>query len=315
MDPRNVFPDNVYRSVEITNSSSMVSSINFDTNLGSAIINNPRMYYLLVTKFSLSNKAFPIFFFDNRDYSPLETKGYYIIKDGFKTMLTMEAADYRGNPYGLEGESNLYGGVYFINQFLNMINRVIAPSQMTLLDDGRFNMFLSGDLIFSRKLYDLFPTMEATYTQTGYRMFGGDQESKSQYAWYDIKSIIIISNDLPILFQGISTKFDSTKRLKILQEFPPIYSQGDSIDKSDWIFESTQYRPIDMLTQDSFSNFSFDVKLMSKYGTLIEYKLLPGDSASVTFRFAKKSLFNNEYNISNESQRIKQNPQYAYHKY
>jgi hypothetical protein len=46
----------------------------------------------------------------------------------------------------------------------------------------------------------------------------------------------------------------------------------------------------------------------------VPYYIMPGEVATITFRFAKKALFNNEYNLANESDRIRQNPQYSYHR-
>ena len=112
MDPRNVFSDNIYRTLEVGNFTDTVASINFDANLGVTIVPNPRMYYLLVSKFILPNKALPIFFFDNT------THEYWITVNGIKSFITMESVDYRGNAYGLSNESTVYGGVYYIRQFL-----------------------------------------------------------------------------------------------------------------------------------------------------------------------------------------------------
>ena len=308
-DPRSVFPDNVYLTLESTNQYSQAAGLNFASNGSSNVIPNPSMYYLFITKFVLPNRAFPIFVFDNTK------EDYYVIVNGVKHLLTMQAGDFRGNPYGLN-ESSSYGGIYFIRQFLNILNRDLGASQMILLDDGRFELTAGpASIVFSKRIYDLFPTMDATYTGVDYQMVVDNiQESKAQYAWYDIKSIILLSNDLPILHQGYVTSQDSRKKLKILNEFPVIYDQSNSIDKTDWVFESNQYRPIDLISQEGFQSFTFEVSVISKYGTAYQYKLLPNDTASCTFRFAKKALFNNEYNLTNESERIKQNPQYAYHK-
>lgn len=304
-DPRSVFPDNVYLTLESTNMSDQAAGLNFASNGGSNVIPNPSMYYLFVTKFVLPNKAFPIFVFDN------SKEDYYVYVNGVKHLVTMDASDYRNV---LDSR-----GIYFIKQFLTMLNRALAlgtASEMTLLADGRFELTAGPEtIIFSKRIYDMFPTMEATYNGVDYQMVVDNiQESKSQYAWYDIKSIILLSNDLPILHQGYVTSKDSRKKLKILNEFPVIYNQSESIDKTDWVFESNQYRPIDLISQEGFQSFTFEVRVVSKYGTVYDYKLLPNETASCTFRFAKKALFNNEYNLANESDRIKQNPQYAFHK-
>jgi hypothetical protein len=301
--------------------------IGFGNTNTSSIVSIPAIYYVLVEKFVLSNKALPIFFFDNR-------KDEYQIHVNLQSYsLVIDNAHYRGELYGTPRDSTgRTGGIYFIRQFLRVMNDGFAVMgsgiRMILRDDGRFQLegAALGDVVtFSKKVYDLFPTLEAEYTDVynaEYKIvidssnppLPSVQESKAQYAWYGIKSILLISDDLPITKQGYITSDNSSQKLSILNEFPPYYGGSDSIDKTDWIFESTEYRPIDMNSQNGFNTFSFSIKLVSRYGELIEYRLAPGETASVTFRFAKKALFNNEYNLTRESDRIRQNPSYAYHK-
>ena len=328
-DPRNTFPDNVYHTLSSTNTTNRVKTISFTNNNSNYVIPNPIMYYLLIEKFVLSNKALPIFFFDN------SASDYVITVNDVPYTLKMSDDEYRGNQYGESRDSSgKTGGVYFIKQFLAMMNKefTLAATDISIIlrDDGRFEVIdaIAGDeVFFSKKLYGMFPTLEAIYTGTNTReyriVFEDDttpgflhalQESKAQYAWNDIRSILLVSDDLPIQQQGFTTSNNSQQKIRILNEFPPIYSQSSSIDKTDWVFESNQYRPIDLITQEGFNGFTFEVRLISKFGQLIEYRLLPGESATVTFRFVKKALFNNEYNLSNETERIKQNPDYNYHK-
>ena len=66
-DPRTVFPDNVYHTLSFTNDGEQAAQLKFPTNSDSIILANPMMYYALVEKFVLSNRAFPIFDFDNTD--------------------------------------------------------------------------------------------------------------------------------------------------------------------------------------------------------------------------------------------------------
>ena len=66
-DPRTVFPDNVYHTLSYTNDGEQAAQLKFPTNSDSIILANPMMYYALVEKFVLSNRAFPIFDLDNTD--------------------------------------------------------------------------------------------------------------------------------------------------------------------------------------------------------------------------------------------------------
>ena len=60
-DPRTVFPDNVYHTLSYTNDGEQAAQLKFPTNSDSIILANPMMYYALVEKFVLSNRAFLIF--------------------------------------------------------------------------------------------------------------------------------------------------------------------------------------------------------------------------------------------------------------
>ena len=312
-DPRNVFPDNVYQTLTCTNNRDTVDTLRFANNSSNNIFPNPSMYYLLVTKFILPNGAYPIFMFDN------SKSDYLITYKGNTKKIIVTNDDSRGALIPEDYVTSYRAPIYFIQQFLDMINNTFGG--VINIVDGKFILSSSDDVYFSRKLYQMFPTMEAIYTgQLGkeYQLVlrGGNcvQEFKSLYAWSDIKFVLLISDSLPILQQGVTTNTDDNQKLKVLNEFPIIYSQSEDIDKTDWVFESNQYRPIDMNTQEAFSNITYDVRLTRKDGTIVQYYLLPGEVATITFRFAKKALFNNEYNIANESERIKQNPQYNFHK-
>ena len=176
-------------------------------------------------------------------------------------------------------------------------------------------------LTFSSRLYDLFPSLEAIYNSSlnEYQIFtvGGSviQETKSLYAWYDIKSILLISSDLPISKQSFQAtgNFNSLK-INIINEFIPLYDSSTNIERSDWVFESNQFRTLDMTSSEEIKSFSFDITLTTKYGKRVEYRLAPNESATITFRFMKKAIFNNEWNITNMDERIKQNPNLNFHR-
>jgi hypothetical protein len=321
-DPRCVFPDNIYKTLSCTNNTQYPSSLTFSSNCNSDVVNNPSMYYLLVEKFVLPNNYLPIFYFDNTD-------GMYVVsnpKHGTQYLLKMTNVYYYGDhdliTDGNPDSSFLTGPVYFVKQFIDMLNESFVQIGVTMTFsisiDGKFHVTNGDSVYLSRKIYNMFPTLPAIYTGIPGREYllrginGVVQEQTSQYAFNDIRSILLISNDLPILHQGFTTNSDSNQKLKILNEFPVIESAF--IDKTAWVFESNQYRPIDMISQEGFGNFTFTVRLLTKKGIIREYKLLPGESASCTFRFVKKALFNNEYNLSSEAARIKQNPEYSYHK-
>ena len=65
-DPRTVFPDNIYYTLATTNNTDRADTLRFVNTGGADIVPNPIMYYLLVQKFVISSKAFPIFQFDNK---------------------------------------------------------------------------------------------------------------------------------------------------------------------------------------------------------------------------------------------------------
>ena len=335
MDVRTTLPDNVYYTLTSTNRTDDPIRPVFSNNNGNDIVSNPMMYYLLISKFVLPNNSLPIFYFDNKD-----DKFYYKRDPGnsIKFLIEGRTADYRGDLVDLDSQpiNGLYKAmpIYYINQFVDMVNfsfqraALVPDFVLVSLVDGRFQINSTLPYLeFSPALMRLFPTLEATFikaTKTYSITLRDDpanpgnyiavQEFKSLFAFSDIRSILLLSPNLPISAQGFTTTDSSTQREKVLNDFIPILDENSGVDKSPWIFESNEYRPIDMISQEGFSNFTFDVRVLKKDGSVLNYYLLPTETATVTFRFVKRALFNNEYNLARVDDRIKQNPNYQYHK-
>lgn len=335
-DPRTVFPDNIYTTLTYSNKADTANKLQFASNNGNDICPNPSMYYLIITKFVLPNNAFPIFKFDNRDQKMF----FRANGDPDEYFMEMPGYDYRGDYMG--GSPTYFSNgfissapIYFIGQFRDMMNHSFnkRPGNDTRLvwnDDGTFEILSSINRItLSPAVYKFFPSMPATLVNGMYELYftllndPGDpdfplysakQEFKSLYALSDIKSILLLSNDLPILFQGFISSDSATQREKVLNQFFPTPSENVGVDRTDWIFEAGELQPIDMISQEGFSNFEFDVRVIRANGEVLNYYVMPGETASVTFRFAKRALFNNEYNLSNETARIKQNPSVKFHR-
>ena len=325
-DPRNSFPDNVYWSLTYRNEEEVATTLKFPTNSSSTIIHNPMIYYLLIEKFTLSNRAIPIMQFDNRD------RRFFFYVNNLINPIYIRArpATYRGNliTSALTSSDEFYMSIYSIQQFIEIMNDSLAgAATLSILPDGRFNFDAPAplNLIFSTDLYNLFPTFDATYANSRYQIIFkpsavnpgavyATQESKALYALHDIQTILVLSNNLPIIAQGYVTASDPKQKFKILNDFPVIYFESQGIDKSDWVFESNEYRPIDFQSPEPIQVIEYDIRLIRKNGEIVPYYIMPGEVATITFRFAKKALFNNEYNLANESDRIRQNPQYSYHR-
>ena len=323
-DPRNVFPDNVYHTLVCRNDQQVPITLRFPTNSDSVILSNPMMYYALCQKFSLSTRSVPIMTFDNRK----ETMYFRdIAATPNKLIRCTPASDY-GNLIEERYFDPLYIPIYFIEQFESIIKTSLVGTDVDFnYDIGGVFSFSTAQvfpyLALSPQLYALFPNLPARYVKTPegglfelvFNAAGECfQESKGLYALNDTSSIILISNNLPIASQGYVNNVDAKQKFKIINQFPIIYDQSSDIDKNDWIFESTEYRPIDFVSSTPFTNFDYEIKLQKKNGEIMDYYLMPGESASMTFRFVKKALFNNEYNLSDESDRIKQNPTYNYNR-
>ena len=325
-DPRNSFPHNVYWSLTYRNEEEVATTLKFPTNSSSTIIHNPMIYYLLIEKFTLSNRAIPIMQFDNRD-----RRLFFFVNNQINPIyIRSRAINYRGDLVtgSLTSSDQFYMPVYSIQQFIDIMNDSLAgDATLSILPDGRFNFNAAGpiNLTFSTDLYNLFPTLDAFYANSRYQIifspsvsnpgtYDATQESKALYALHDIQTILVLSNNLPIIAQGYVTASDPKQKFKILNDFPIIYSESQGIDKSDWVFESKEYRPIDFQSPEPIQVIEYDIRLIRKNGEIVPYYIMPGEVATITFRFAKKALFNNEYNLANESDRIRQNPQYSYHR-
>lgn len=314
-DPRLLFEDNIVVTLACDNKDKLSQNLRFNTTQSSVIVKNPQMYYLIIEKFRISNKALPIFFFDN------SKDDMYIIVNGDKTQIEMGALDYRGSIYSNLSNSSRNGEIYFIGQFLGMLNNALGGTiELSMRDDKRFELtgIVNGDdIIFSKKVYDFFPTLEAIYdsAKQEYQIIREVQEFPAIYAWYDIKSILLVSSDLPVNKQIFHAgDFNEKIKLSIINEFVPLYDSSTLIDKSDWVYESTQLRTIDLRSSESIKSFVFDILLVTKYGKQIPYMLAPGESCSCTFKFIKKALFNNEWNQTNLDDRIKQNTSLSFHR-
>ena len=321
-DPRNVFPDNVYHTLTCRNDENKAITLRFPTNSDSDILSNPMMYYALVQKFSLSSRAIPILTLDNRDGSLFTREA----PGGQNIDIVCPAAHYYGDLVKDTSFDPRNVPIYFIQQLAKIIDSSTNANYTFALDIGDLFSINTAQgapyLAFSPRLYALFPNLPAKYVRSPagdmYELIFENgtcvQESKGIYALNDISSIILISDSLPIASQGFVTNNNAKQKFKIINQFPIIYNQSSDIDKNEWVFESTEYRPIDFISTNSFTTFDYEIKLAKKNGEVVDYYLLPGESASMTFRFVKKALFNNEYNLSNQTDRIKQNPQYSFNR-
>lgn len=322
-DPRTSFADNIYISLSCRNNQNKAIRPKFLSDNNGTICENPMMYYVMITQFRLSRSAHELFYFDNTK----ETLFIKEIENGPGLLLGLVNSIFRGdriNPGDIRDARS--GPIYYISQFIDMMNFISFRFTFSLNAEDKIQIIGTTDYLeMSPELYTFFPNLPATYLENGNYLvkftlntvtgnYECIQEYKSLYAFNDIDSIIIYTSNLPVNSQQFSSNNETDIEEKVIAQFTPSLSQNDGNDRSDWLYFSNEARLIDLKSSDAITNFTFSARIIRRNGNHEDYHIMPGDSASVTFRFAKKALFNNEYNLTSEYDRIKQNPYNNYHK-
>lgn len=346
-DVRTTHTDNIVFNCRFENKDrTKAVPLDYSSNRNGEILKANGMYYCSVDSFRIPNKALPIFKFDNSDGDYSVT----LVEEGGTTRTAQLQFVNRGDL--LNPGNTTSGNIYYIQQFLDMVNNAFEEAALTgtpLLaplmtidrssDGNKFRLIIpaeaGGDVIaengisMSYKLYLLFDGFNAIFngytTPQAFTFVHEEQdaaddiilyqEHHSIYNWTDIEQVIIFTSDLPIEPENFSNREETGNDLKfkVLASFTPFSREDGNIDKTDFTYKTEYPKLIDLKSTIGLQNISFRVGLLRKDGSLGVLYALPCSISVLKLRFVKRALFNNEYNLTGLNERIKHHALENYH--
>lgn len=111
------------------------------------------------------------------------------------------------------------------------------------------------------------------------------------YLWYDLRKIVIISNNLPVQREFISTNNQdgSSNNLAIITDFAPQIALNPSESLSRFEFFPTgPYRLQDLNSNMDIRKIDFQIYYLDKYDVLRPMFLEPGENLNLKFLFTRK---------------------------
>lgn len=340
-DPRRTHSDNVYMNAKYVNDSRTAANvISFQSDRNEYLVSAASDYYLIVESFELPNQALPIFNFDNTPVGGVSPYAVTIELGGVLYITPLEFED-RGD---LVNPSNTNSGkIYFVDQFLVMVNNALIDSATAAGVGAPFMEYDENNEKFSITRPGANPTGTIYFTNDLYRLFFGldakfngygtsdhtdwelqldtiinlklVQDCKSLFNWSDVQSVFLFSNTLPVLEENFTNRIGNgqDEKFKIINDFKPIKVAESCIDRSPWRYESDFPRLIDLRSDVKLYSVDFTFEVLDNNGNLTRIAIPPGETVTVKFRFAKKALFNNEYNLTDLDERVKQYNIHSYH--
>lgn len=112
------------------------------------------------------------------------------------------------------------------------------------------------------------------------------QETSSIYNWYDIQRVIFSTGTLPVRSEYFMTQ--SSDGISIQKNIVTDFSPLLSLDKSNFIYEPSIYRMINLRGHSYLNSFDLYVSYSDKDGNTSPYYLEPGELATVKVGFFKK---------------------------
>ena len=186
----------------------------------------------------------------------------YIIYDPFSKLFSLVVAQNYENTVEISFNNNLN------NFFKNSFDQISENNYHT------FAITRSGN----NSYVDLLAPTIPSYIFT--------QEVPTLYQWYDMKRITFSSGTIPVSAEHVSTSRSDGSSIseKIVTDFAPEISS----DKSDFIYEPTVYRLVDLNGSSPLNTFDITVRYITKSGEIMPYKILPGESATCKVGFFRK---------------------------
>jgi hypothetical protein len=120
------------------------------------------------------------------------------------------------------------------------------------------------------------------------------QDYQTTYLWSDVKSIVLLSNLIPVKEEYTPTVFNTTQSsddfLRILTDFEPPLTSGSDIRSTYTYTPSAEYRRIDLKGNAPLNMFDVSVYWKDTDGILHNILIPPfGNGISIKFLFEKKA--------------------------
>lgn len=256
LDYRKSSSDVLYFNASFTNIKDTPQIIDFRQSRAQNIINKSNDYYLAITRFSIPHNVIPIFNFEDDKY-------FVSIGVGLASPLVYKD---QGNPI-----STVYPnrkGIYYIQQFLDMINTALAIAhgldprnapRMVLDEDGRFSLIVdtayipgvpADEIFFSKPLYQLFEGLNSEFisynsvNKKDYKIIYGDKfnniftyQAPLVGNYYEMKQ----ENKSQFIWSDVASIAISTANLPCRKEYLGYRSQTNSTNEAQLI---TDFIPV-----------------------------------------------------------------------
>lgn len=311
---RDIQNDIVYVNAVYRNTTESRQPIIFNTTFTTSFLEHGGDYTLAIVRFNIPNSG-PYFVFKNNTYKV--TLQYNNVQYQTTVEYVQKFDD---------GSQNVYSIRHFlemINEALNQSYIALNAANPGIIGEAPFLVFNSSTglislyvgqdyentvkLFFNKSLYEYFiNSFDVTYNKnlidreyefeiTNYKnnipvspvnYYEFVQETSSIYNWYDIQRIIFSTGSLPIqseYFMSQSSDGISIQK-NIVTDFSPLLS----LDKSNFIYEPSIYRMINLRGHTDLHTFDLSVSYSNKDGNTFPYYLEPNEIATVKVGFFQK---------------------------
>lgn len=129
------------------------------------------------------------------------------------------------------------------------------------------------------------------FVEQGISYFRMGPQQVNLYLWYDLRKIVIISNNLPIQREFISTNAQdgSSNNLAIMTDFAPqlALNPSESLSRFEY-FPTGPYRLQDLNSNMDIRKIDFQIFYLDKYDVLRPMILEPGENLNLKFLFTRR---------------------------
>ena len=339
-DPRKTFEDVILFNTRVYNDTHNLIDLKTEDTTRTDLLKNAGDYYLILDTFKIDNTAVAIMIIDD---SNREDYLFSFIDDfGVRQDLYMS-----GQPSIYDFEPN---GVYKIDLFLGQLQDFIRQvpnydlTTVSLVEqDNRISINYDSDAeeaittttevilgcrlgvilsSFQNVIYRnnqwilVLPELEYDNVDDEIIPVQIIEDYLNYDKWTDIEAILIGSPSLPVIYETFSSESGSTaSKFKVLNDFIPLSGSSTPLDRTAWTLQTDYPKLIDMRGDHPIQRIELNAFIQRRDRRAREsVKLLPCTEAFFKLRFVKKALFNNEYNLTDIDDRVKQHPVPSYHK-
>ncbi len=326
-----------YNAVSFNRSNNLERASYFKT-FGDNILDNCEQYYMAVTRFAISHMYVPLYFFQNGKYSVTinnskvdliyQPEGNYFGFPNNQPVFYYKTIQNMVNSALFTAFNNAAvggGSAPFINYnptsekfelYVNAQNIFAAPHQFNLYFNAPlfqqfqyFQAFFNGFNQPNGQDYKIYlvedPADLNKVTLGGVDYFKYIQEQPGLYLFNEIESILFLTNNIPVKaeYVGVQSGGNESVQVPILTNFIPDQSVARNLAQYQY-YSNGNYKLINMTGNSKLNTVDFQLAIRTRSGEIVPLYLEPGESMSVSFVFAMKSLYNNQfshlYNFEND---------------